>query len=84
MGVYCDWVCNASLGCTCVVGIYSDWLYNAKCSGNGTHVEDKDGMLCVHNASYIVGVFRKTTTAVTLASVRERLEPLFCTVAGSV
>ena len=50
--------------------------------GTAHMLKTKPVVLWVHNASYIVGVFRKTTTAVTLASVRERLEPLFCTVAS--
>ena len=57
VGVYCDWVCNASCGCTGIVGIYSDWVYNAKCIVGTTHMlMTKPIALWVHTASYIVGV----------------------------
>ena len=38
VGVYCDWVYNASSGSTGIVGIYSDWVYNAKCIVGTTHM----------------------------------------------
>ena len=41
VGVYCDWVYNASSGCTGIVGVYSDWVYNAKCIVGTTHVVDE-------------------------------------------
>jgi len=78
--VYCDWVYNASSGCTCIVGIYSDWVYNAKCIVGTTHMlKTKPVVLWVHNASYIV-VFPETTTTATLVLVCETLQPRFCTV----
>jgi hypothetical protein len=57
VGVYCNWVYNASSGCTGIVGIYSDWVYNAKCIVGTTHMlKTKPVVLRVHNASYVVGV----------------------------
>ena len=57
MGVYCDWVYNASSGCTCIVDVSSDWMYNAKCIGGTAHMlKTKSVTLWVHNESYVVGV----------------------------